>query len=108
MDITSNHPSVRYKGSPLPKYERLFPRIGSSGNCFTGTFEVVRSQLEMIGQLFSINESVANQSWSFRDKCSFIASCCRRQRHNGLPLEHGFAIIPKLENDEAKKISRNR
>jgi ribosomal protein S6--L-glutamate ligase len=55
MDITSNKPSVRYKGKPLPYYDAVIPRIGASVT-FYGT-SVVR-QFEMTGT-FSINESVA-------------------------------------------------
>ena len=55
MDITSNHPSVRYKGKPLPKYDAVIPRIGASVT-FYGT-SVVR-QFEMMGT-YSVNESVA-------------------------------------------------
>jgi ribosomal protein S6--L-glutamate ligase len=55
MDVTSNHPAVRFKGEALPFYDAVIPRIGASVT-FYGT-SVVR-QFEMMGT-FSINESVA-------------------------------------------------
>lgn len=55
MDITSNKPSVRYKGAALPDYDAVIPRIGASIT-FYGT-SVVR-QFEMMGT-FAVNESVA-------------------------------------------------
>ncbi|MEN9463959.1 MAG: hypothetical protein RL217_140 [Pseudomonadota bacterium] len=55
MDITSSHPTVRYKGEALPKYDAIIPRIGASVT-FYGT-AVVR-QFEMMGT-YSLNESVA-------------------------------------------------
>ncbi len=55
MDITSNNPSVRYKGQALPEYDAVIPRIGASIT-FYGT-SVVR-QFEMMGT-FAVNESVA-------------------------------------------------
>ena len=55
MDITSNKPTVRYKGEALPAYDAVIPRIGASVT-FYGT-AVVR-QFEMMNT-FSINESVA-------------------------------------------------
>jgi len=55
MDITSNRPTVRFKGKALPKYDAIIPRIGASVT-FYGT-AVVR-QFEMMGS-FSVNESVA-------------------------------------------------
>lgn len=55
MDITSNNPSVRYKGEALPDYDAVIPRIGASIT-FYGT-SVVR-QFEMMGT-FAVNESVA-------------------------------------------------
>ncbi len=30
MDITSNKPTVRYKGDALPQYDAVIPRIGAS------------------------------------------------------------------------------
>ena len=44
MDITSNKPSVRYQGKPLPAYDAVIPRIGASvtfyGTAVVRQFEI--------------------------------------------------------------------
>lgn len=82
MDITSNKPSVRYHGDPLPKYDAVVPRIGASIT-FYGT-AVVR-QFEMTGT-FAVNESVAISR--SRDKLRSMQLLSRRGV--GLPRT-GFA-----------------
>lgn len=82
MDITSNKPSVRYKGKELPHYDAIIPRIGASIS-FYGT-SVVR-QFEVAGT-FSINESVAISR--SRDKLRSLQLLSRKNL--GLPRT-GFA-----------------
>jgi ribosomal protein S6--L-glutamate ligase len=82
MDITSNKPSVRYRGTELPYYDAIIPRIGASIS-FYGT-SVVR-QFEMAGT-FSINESVAISR--SRDKLRSLQLLSRKNL--GLPRT-GFA-----------------
>ena len=55
MDITSNKPSVRFKGQPLPKYDAIIPRIGASIT-FYGT-AVVR-QFEMMGAFRGVSRLI--------------------------------------------------
>lgn len=55
INITSNRPTVSYKGKSLPAYDAIIPRIGASVT-FYGT-AVVR-QFEMMG-VYSLCESVA-------------------------------------------------
>lgn len=55
INITSNAPSVRYRGRQLPKYDAVIPRIGASVT-FYGC--AVLRQLEMMG-VYPVNESVA-------------------------------------------------
>ena len=55
INITSNKPSIRYKGEDLPKYDAVIPRIGASVT-FYGT--AVLRQFEMMG-VYPLNESVA-------------------------------------------------
>lgn len=55
MNITSEEPSIYYKGKKLPKYDALIPRIGPSVT-FYGC-AIVR-QFELMG-VFSINSSIA-------------------------------------------------
>ena len=85
MDISSNKPSVRFKGEPLPKYDAIIPRIGASIT-FYGT-AVVR-QFEMMGS-FSVNESVAISR--SRDKLRSMQLLSRKGI--GLPRT-GFAHSP--------------
>ncbi|ABG41290.1 SSU ribosomal protein S6P modification protein [Paraglaciecola sp. T6c] len=85
MDISSNKPSVRFKGEPLPQYDAIIPRIGASIT-FYGT-AVVR-QFEMMGS-FSVNESVAISR--SRDKLRSMQLLSRKGI--GLPRT-GFAHSP--------------
>ncbi|MBW0145170.1 30S ribosomal protein S6--L-glutamate ligase [Sphingomicrobium clamense] len=55
INITSNNPTIRYKGEDLPKYDAVIPRIGASVT-FYGT--AVLRQFEMMG-VYPLNESVA-------------------------------------------------
>lgn len=55
INITSNRPSIRYKGAELPRYDAVIPRIGASVT-FYGT--AVLRQFEMMG-VYPLNESVA-------------------------------------------------
>lgn len=55
MDITSNKPTVRYKGEELDRFDAVIPRIGASITFYGAA--VVR-QFEMMGT-FCVNESVA-------------------------------------------------
>ncbi|KXI29646.1 30S ribosomal protein S6--L-glutamate ligase [Paraglaciecola hydrolytica] len=95
MDITSSRPSVRYKGEPLPTYDAVIPRIGSSVT-FYGT-SVVR-QFEMMGT-FSINESVAISR--SRDKLRSLQLLSRKGI--GLPRT-GFANHPDRIDDLIKNV----
>lgn len=95
MDITSNKPSVRYQGKPLPAYDAVIPRIGASVT-FYGT-AVVR-QFEMMGT-FSINESVAISR--SRDKLRSLQLLSRKGI--GLPRT-GFAHHPDKIDDLLKNV----
>ena len=95
MDITSNHPSVRYKGKPLPKYDAVIPRIGASVT-FYGT-SVVR-QFEMMGT-YSVNESVAISR--SRDKLRSLQLLSRKGI--GMPRT-GFANHPDKIDDLIKNV----
>ncbi|MBQ0726002.1 MAG: 30S ribosomal protein S6--L-glutamate ligase [Thalassolituus oleivorans] len=90
MDITSNKPTVRYKGEALPAYDAVIPRIGASVT-FYGT-AVVR-QFEMMNT-FSINESVAISR--SRDKLRSLQLLSRKGI--GLPRT-GFAHRPDNVED---------
>lgn len=95
MDITSNKPTVRYRGKELPKYDAIIPRIGASIS-FYGT-AVVR-QFEM-GGTFSINESVAISR--SRDKLRSLQLLSRKNL--GLPRT-GFANNPDKIPDLLKNV----
>ena len=95
MDVTSNRPNVRYKGKPLPTYDAIIPRIGSSVT-FYGT-AVVR-QFEMMGT-FTINESVAISR--SRDKLRSLQLLSRKGI--GLPRT-GFAHHPDNIPDLIKNV----
>lgn len=90
MDITSNNPTVHYRGKALPKYDAVIPRIGASVT-FYGT-SVVR-QFEMMGT-FSVNESVAISR--SRDKLRSMQLLSRKGV--GLPRT-GFAHSPDNVKD---------
>ena len=55
INITSNKPTIRYRGETLPRYDAVIPRIGASVT-FYGT--AVLRQFEMMG-VYPLNESVA-------------------------------------------------
>ena len=93
MDITSNSPTMRYKGEELPKYDAVIPRIGASIS-FYGT-AVVR-QFEMMGT-FCINESVAISR--SRDKLRSMQLLSRK--NIGMPRT-GFAHHPDNVKDLIK------
>jgi ribosomal protein S6--L-glutamate ligase len=94
MDITSNHPKVRYMGKDLPAYDAVIPRIGASIT-FYGT-AVVR-QFEMMGT-FCINESIAISR--SRDKLRSLQLLSRK----GIDLPRtGFASRP----DKIQDLIRN-
>lgn len=95
MDITSNRPTVRYKGQELPKYDAVIPRIGASIT-FYGT-SVVR-QFEMMGT-FVVNESVAISR--SRDKLRSMQLLSRKGV--GLPRT-GFAHSPDSVRDLIKNV----
>lgn len=90
MDITSNNPTVHYRGKALPQYDAVIPRIGASVT-FYGT-SVVR-QFEMMGT-FSVNESVAISR--SRDKLRSMQLLSRKGV--GLPRT-GFAHSPDNVKD---------
>lgn len=94
MDITSNNPTVRYKGEKLPTYDAVIPRIGASVTFYGAA--VVR-QFEMMGT-FAVNESVAITR--SRDKLRSMQLLSRRGV--GLPRT-GFARQP----DEIKDLIKN-
>ncbi|MFC3095737.1 30S ribosomal protein S6--L-glutamate ligase [Alteromonas sediminis] len=95
MDITSNNPSVRYRGKKLPFYDAVIPRIGASVT-FYGT-SVVR-QFEMMGT-YSINESVAISR--SRDKLRSLQLLSRKGI--GMPRT-GFAYHPDKIDDLIKNV----
>jgi len=95
MDITSDNPTVRYKGKALPFYDAIIPRIGASIS-FYGT-SVVR-QFEMAGT-FSINEAVA--IGRSRDKLRSLQLLSREGI--GLPRT-GFANHPGKIPDLLKNV----
>lgn len=95
MDINRNNPTVRYKGQPLPHYDAVIPRIGTSVT-FYGT-AVVR-QLESMG-VFCVNESVAISR--SRDKLRALQLLARKGI--GIP-DTGFAREPHTKEDVIKNV----
>ncbi len=85
MNITSNRPSIHYKGELLDDYDAVIPRIGASVT-FYGT--AVLRQFEMMGT-FPLNESVAITR--SRDKLRSLQLLARKGI--GLPVT-GFAHSP--------------
>ncbi|KOR30125.1 ribosomal protein S6 modification protein [Achromatium sp. WMS2] len=85
MNITSHHPSIHYKGSPLEGIDAVIPRIGASVT-FYGT--AVLRQFEMMG-VYPLNESVAITRG--RDKLRAMQLLSRKGI--GLPVT-GFAHSP--------------
>jgi len=90
MNITSNRPSIHYKGEKLEGFDAIIPRIGASIT-FYGT-AVVR-QFEMLG-VYSVNESVAISR--SRDKLRSFQLLARKGI--GLPVT-GFAHSTRFSDD---------
>lgn len=85
MNITSNRPSIHYKGENLAGFDAVIPRIGASIT-FYGT--AVLRQFEMMG-VYPLNESVAISR--SRDKLRSLQLLARKGI--GLPVT-GFAHSP--------------
>lgn len=85
MDITSNNPSIHYKGEKLEGFDAVIPRIGASVT-FYGT--AVLRQFEMMN-VYPLNESVAITR--SRDKLRAMQLLSRKGI--GLPVT-GFAHKP--------------
>jgi ribosomal protein S6--L-glutamate ligase len=90
MDITSNSPTIHYRGASLEGVEAIIPRIGASIT-FYGT-AVVR-QFEMMG-VYTLNESVAISR--SRDKLRSLQLLSRKGL--GLPVT-GFAHSTQYTDD---------
>ncbi|MCB1052626.1 MAG: 30S ribosomal protein S6--L-glutamate ligase [Acidobacteria bacterium] len=90
MDITSNNPTIHYRGASLDGVDAIIPRIGASVT-FYGT-AVVR-QFEMMG-VYSLNESVAISR--SRDKLRSMQLLSRKGI--GLPVT-GFAHSTQYTDD---------
>ena len=90
MDITSNRPSMHYRGKALDGFDAVIPRIGASVT-FYGT-AVVR-QFEMMG-VYCVNESVAISR--SRDKLRSLQLLARKGI--GLPVT-SFAHSTKSTAD---------
>ncbi len=95
MNITSNRPSIHYKGEELTGFDAVIPRIGASVT-FYGC-AVVR-QFEMMGT-YSLNESVAITR--SRDKLRSLQLLSRKGI--GLPVT-GFAHAPGDIQDLIKMV----
>lgn len=95
MDITSNKPSVQYKGELLDGYNAVIPRIGASIT-FYGT--AVLRQFEMMG-VYPVNESVAISR--SRDKLRSLQLLSRKGV--GLPVT-GFCHSPDNIQDLIKLV----
>lgn len=90
MNISSNKPSIHYKGLELSDFNAIIPRIGASITFYGNA--VVR-QFEIMG-VFSVNESVAITR--ARDKLRSLQLLSRKGL--GLPIT-GFAHSPDDVND---------
>ena len=95
MNITSNRPSIHYKGEDLTGFDAVIPRIGASVT-FYGT--AVLRQFEMMG-VFPLNESVAVTR--SRDKLRSLQLLARKGI--GLPVT-GFAHSPDDVQDMLKMV----
>jgi ribosomal protein S6--L-glutamate ligase len=95
MNITSNRPSVHYRGEQLPSFDAVIPRIGASVT-FYGT--AVLRQFEMMGT-FPLNESVAISR--SRDKLRSMQLLSRMGI--GMPVT-GFANKPDDIQDLIKMV----
>lgn len=96
MNITSNKPTVHYRGGELlTGYDAVIPRIGASVT-FYGT--AVLRQFEMMG-VFPLNESIAIAR--SRDKLRSLQLLSRK----GIPLPvTGFAHSPQDTGDLIKMV----
>jgi len=95
MNITSNRPSIHYKGEDLAGFDAVIPRIGASVT-FYGT--AVLRQFEMMN-VFPLNESVAITR--SRDKLRSLQLLARKGI--GLPVT-GFAHSPDDVQDMLKMV----
>jgi ribosomal protein S6--L-glutamate ligase len=95
MNITSNRPSIHYKGEELSGFDAVIPRIGASVT-FYGT--AVLRQFEMKGA-YPLNESVAITR--SRDKLRSLQLLSRKGI--GLPVT-GFAHAPDDIQDLIKMV----
>ena len=95
MNITSNHPVLRYNGRRLPIYDAVIPRIGAS---ITHYGLAVLRQFEMQG-VYPLNESVA--IGRSRDKLRALQILAREGI--GLPVT-AFAHGPRKAEDVIKEV----
>lgn len=95
MNITSNRPSIHYKGERLSGFDAVIPRIGASIT-FYGT--AVLRQFEMMG-VYPLSESVAISR--SRDKLRSLQLLSRKGI--GLPVT-GFAHSPDDIQDVIKMV----
>ena len=95
MNITSNHPVLRYNGRRLPIYDAVIPRIGAS---ITHYGLAVLRQFEIQG-IYPLNESVA--IGRSRDKLRALQILAREGI--GLPVT-AFAHGPRKAEDVIKEV----
>jgi ribosomal protein S6--L-glutamate ligase len=95
MNITSNHPVLRYNGRRLPIYDAVIPRIGAS---ITHYGLAVLRQFEIQG-VYPLNESVA--IGRSRDKLRALQILAREGI--GLPVT-AFAHGPRKAEDVIKEV----
>ena len=95
MNITTNRPSIHFKGESFLRFDAVIPRIGASVT-FYGT--AVLRQLEMMG-VYPLNESVAISR--SRDKLRAMQLLSRKGI--GLPIT-GFANKPDDIKDLIKMV----
>jgi ribosomal protein S6--L-glutamate ligase len=90
MNITSNRPSIHYRGEELTGFDAVIPRIGASVTFYGAA---VLRQFEMMG-VYPLNESVAISR--SRDKLRSLQLLARKGI--GLPVT-GFAHSPDDVDD---------
>jgi ribosomal protein S6--L-glutamate ligase len=95
MNITSNRPSIHYKGEDLIGFDAVIPRIGASVTFYA---TAVLRQFEMMG-VYPLNESVAITR--SRDKLRSLQLLARKGI--GLPVT-GFAHSPDDVQDMLKMV----
>lgn len=95
MNITSNHPKLRYGGRTLPIYDAVIPRIGAS---ITNFGLAVLRQFEIQG-VYPLNESVA--IGRSRDKLRALQLLARNGL--GLPVT-AFAHGPRTADAVVKEV----